>query len=181
MINITAYSGQKLSDWIGRDHLIDVKQAAAVCFVFMCHIGVGFSEIDYITKINNLNNDIACHHFDTWYTQNVYEKSNFTRMQPFIIMQEDSVFFLGKSTFLSVFLVWIYICLYHQSITTDKRTESAKRTDCESTRQALNSYNQSTDSSETPVNLNRRITEGRFLIPEPLTSASMTEVFLMFE
>ncbi len=37
----------------------------------MGRIGAGFPEIDYITKIDILNNDIAFtyHYFDTWYMQ----------------------------------------------------------------------------------------------------------------
>lgn len=96
-------------------------------------------------------------------------------MHPFVIMPEDSIFFLGKLTFLSVLLVWINIYLYLQSIAINERTESVKRTRApvDSTSWALNSSNQSTDSSETPINLTRRITEGTFLIPEPLAYASL--------
>jgi len=124
--------------------------------VFALVLGAGFSEMDFTTKIDHLNND----HFD---------KQNMQKLE-----QEDMIFLPSTINL----LVWINIFFfYHQSIPINERTVSVKWTDCESTVDctswAPNSSNQSTDSSEAPINLARRITEGTFLIPEPLACAML--------
>lgn len=136
-------------------------------------------------EFGSLANTIPEHHD----THNILWKIKSHLIQPSVIMPENNLSFLARSTFPSVLHVGINVYLLHQSLHMNEcicRREQTVWAPVNSTSWASNSSNRSTDSSDGSINLTHRTTEGTFLIAEPLARRGlllpepkrMTEMFV---